>query len=117
MVRSSCSRPGSPRRSLVSTLRPVSWLRAVRRDHEQTMPIRAGTESDLEQVATIKVANWAGTYRELIPADVLARFIDLDHAVEDLRTSIASPDALFLVAQDSAGHVGGFSLALAHVKP
>jgi len=81
------------------------------------MVIRPGTQSDLEAVATIKVANWADTYRELIPPDVLASFLDRAHAVEDLRAAIEQPDAHFLVAEDSAGKLIGFSLAYLDEKP
>jgi ribosomal protein S18 acetylase RimI-like enzyme len=79
--------------------------------------IRPGTESDLDAVAAIKVANWAETYRELIPPDVLAPFLDLGHAVTDLREAIEPADAQFLVAEDATGPIVGFSLAYLDEKP
>ena len=82
-----------------------------------TVVIRGGTEFDLEQVTAIKVANWAATYRELIQPDVLAQFLDHQHAVEDLMSSIASADAHFLVAEESAGRIAGFSLAFLDEVP
>ena len=81
------------------------------------MQIRDGTESDLDQVAAIKVANWADTYSELIAPDVLARFVDYGHAVDDLRNAIDARDAHFLVAEDQARRVAGFSLAFLDENP
>ena len=79
--------------------------------------IRPGRDSDLEAVAAIKVANWADTYRGLIPPDVLAPFLDLGHSEDDLRGAIALPDAQFLVAEDARGNVVGFSLAYLDETP
>src|SRR4029077_11424625 len=83
----------------------------------RTTSIRFGAPADLDAVAAIKVANWADTYSQLIPADVLAPFLDLAHAMDDLRDSIAMADAHFLVAQDSKGDVIGFSLAYLDEEP
>ena len=83
----------------------------------RTPSIRPGVPADLDAVAAIKVANWADTYAQLIPADVLAPFLDLAHAIDDLRDSIAMADAHFLVAQDSKGDVIGFSLAYLDEEP
>ena len=73
--------------------------------------IRPGRPSDLEQVAEVKVDSWADTYSSLIPAAVLAPFLDLDHSLADLRDSTARSDALFFVAEDKGGSVVGFALA------
>jgi ribosomal protein S18 acetylase RimI-like enzyme len=80
------------------------------------MLIRTGAASDIDVVATIKVANWADSYRDLIPAAVLAPFLDHAHAVEELRDAVEPPDALFLVAEE-AGSVIGFALAYLDETP
>lgn len=80
------------------------------------MLIRAGTRSDIDTAATIKVANWIDTYRGLIPADVLAPFLDRAHAVEELSDAVGAPDAHFLVAEDG-GSVIGFALTYLDEKP
>jgi ribosomal protein S18 acetylase RimI-like enzyme len=73
--------------------------------------VRPGSQADLEAVTAIKVGSWADTYSALIPQAVLAPFLDLDHALVDLRESTARPDALFLVAEDAGGALTGFALA------
>ena len=83
----------------------------------RTTSIRSGAPADLDAVAAIKVANWADTYSQLIPADVLAPFLDLAHAIDDLRDSTAMADAHFLVAQGSEGDVIGYSLAFLDEEP
>jgi ribosomal protein S18 acetylase RimI-like enzyme len=83
----------------------------------RTPSIRPGAPADIDAVAAIKVANWADTYMELIPPDVLVPFLDLAHAIEDLRNSIGLADAHFLVAQDSKGNAIGFSLAFLDQEP
>jgi len=79
--------------------------------------VRQGRPDDLEQVAAIKVANWADTYASLIPPALLATFVDLNHALDDLRASTARPDAVFLVAEDGPGSVLGFALAYLEEEP
>jgi len=77
--------------------------------------VRPGSQADLEAATAIKVGSWADTYSSLIPPAVLAPFLDLDHALVDLRESTARPDALFLVAEDARGALTGF--ALAYLEP
>jgi ribosomal protein S18 acetylase RimI-like enzyme len=79
--------------------------------------VRQGRLADIERVAAIKVANWADTYAALIPPAVLATFVDLDHALDDLRASTARQDAIFLVAEDGPGSVLGFALAYLEEGP
>jgi len=79
--------------------------------------VRRGSRGDLEAVSAIKVGSWADTYSSLIPPDVLAQFLDLDHSLADLRESTARPDALFLVAEDAHGALIGFALAFLEQGP
>jgi ribosomal protein S18 acetylase RimI-like enzyme len=79
--------------------------------------VRQGRSEDIEPTAAIKVANWAETYAALIPPAVLARLVDRDHALDELRASTARPDAIFLVAEDGAGSVLGFALAYLEEGP
>jgi ribosomal protein S18 acetylase RimI-like enzyme len=79
--------------------------------------VRQGRPADIEHVAAIKVANWADTYASLIPPAALATFVDLDHALDDLRASTARQDAIFLVAEDGPGSVLGFALAYLEEVP
>ena len=82
-----------------------------------TQLVREGRPDDIEQVAAIKVDNWRDTYASLLSPEVLAEFVDHDHALAELRDSTARPDAIFLVAEDTAGSVTGFALAYLEQGP
>jgi GNAT superfamily N-acetyltransferase len=73
--------------------------------------VRPGTEGDLERIAEIKVRNWKDTYGPLMPPEVLRPFLDPVGQLDDVRQSVASADAILLVAEDHTGNVIGFSLA------
>ena len=72
--------------------------------------IRDATEADIVRIADIKVRNWADTYGPLIPAEVLARFVDPVRSASELRSLLGSPGILLLVGEAQPGDVTGFAL-------
>jgi ribosomal protein S18 acetylase RimI-like enzyme len=74
------------------------------------LSIRDARDSDLGQVAEIKVRNWADTYASLVEPNLLRPYLDRKRQLDDLRTSVNQPGTLLLVACDESGTVIGFSL-------
>lgn len=79
--------------------------------------IRDATEADIARIADIKVRNWADTYGPLIPAAVLARFVDPGRSASELRSLLGSPGILLLVGESPTGDVTGFALAYLTRRP
>lgn len=76
--------------------------------------IRDAGQADLERIADIKVQSWADTYAPLMPADILAPFLDRSRAISELSKLVGRPDALLLVGP-TPGPVAGFALTyMAH---
>jgi len=79
--------------------------------------IREATEADLEQVAEIKVRNWADTYAWLVEPEVLGPFLDRTRQLAELRKSVSRLETILLVAQNKSGTVIGFALTYLDGEP
>lgn len=81
------------------------------------MIIRDAWPEDVDQVARIKVASWADSYRGLVPPETLARFLDVDGQRHYLATQLADQNNLLLVADDGDGRIVAFALAFLDEQP
>ncbi|HZQ49292.1 MAG TPA: GNAT family N-acetyltransferase [Candidatus Dormibacteraeota bacterium] len=78
------------------------------------MLVRDAVAADLERVSETKVASWRDTYSPLLPAPVLAPFLDERSQLEYIRAAYADKGTLLLVAE-GAGGTGVVGFALTHV--
>jgi hypothetical protein len=74
-----------------------------------TLRVRAATPDDVDGIARVHVEAWRETYRELVPAELLAGLRVEDRAAM-WRRAVENPDPRFvlLVAEDG-GEVVGFA--------
>jgi ribosomal protein S18 acetylase RimI-like enzyme len=86
------------------------------RETRARVVVRDAIEEDLDTIARIKVTSWAETYRHLLPAETLNRFLDLNVQRDELRGKLAHEHNLLLVAVRD-GRVQGFALAFLDERP
>ncbi len=73
-----------------------------------SITVRPATERDVEQMAAVKTIGWATTYADLVPAEVLDRFTDVEAQCAEIRSILNDPAGTVsvLVADIDADVVG-----------